>query len=302
MEKFIDLHNHSTASDGTLPPSQLVSMAKAQNLAAIAITDHDTVAGAAEALAAGQQYNIEVVAGVEISVDAISPDGLPISLHLLGYFIDHENQELKQALDRRQNDREARNQQMLHKLNELGVHLTMEQVKEFQASNGSLGRPHFAQAMVRYGWVKDTDQAFRNYLARGAAAYVHKRRLSQKEGIGLIRRAGGVAALAHPAHLLQHNVYFNGLLHGLKSYGLQAVETYYGEYTPQQTQYLINVARKFGLATCGGSDFHGQAKPGLKMGSGRGQLKVPYSCLQELKQKLASRAPQKSAPPHRPTG
>lgn len=286
-EKFVDLHNHSTASDGTLTPTQLVTLARDKNLAAIAVTDHDTTGGVAEAMAAGRQLGVEVIPGVELSVDLLAPDDTPSSLHILGYFIDYESDEFKTALAARQNDRVLRNQKMLEKLNKLGVSLTMDQVKRFQNKDEHMGRPHFASALVEYGWAEDIDQAFQKYLARGAKAYVHKRRLSQEEGIAIITRAGGVAALAHPAHFLQHYNYFTTLLRRLKGYGMRALETYYGEYTPQQIQYLINLARKFGLATCGGSDFHGGNKPGLNMGEGRGQLKVPYSCVTELKQKLA---------------
>ena len=288
MEQLVDLHTHSTASDGTASPTNLVEQAERLGLTAIAITDHDTVGGIDEALQAGNRFSIEVVPGVEISVDAVAPDGSASSLHILGYFIDHQNVELLNALGDRQNDRNQRNQQMLDKLNQLGIPLTLEQVQSFQGKDGSLGRPHFAQAMVAHGMVKDMDEAFSEYLARGARAYVHKKRLNQKQGIALIRQAGGVAALAHPAHFLQHYDYFTELLRDLKKMGMQALETYYGEYSAQQTQYLLNLARKFGLAACGGSDFHGETKPGLHLGSGRGQLKVPYSCLEELKLKKAA--------------
>lgn len=286
MQPYIDLHAHSTASDGSLSPRELVAAAKQLELAAIAITDHDTIDGLEEAMEAGMEFGIEVVPAVELSVDAIAPDGRAASLHLLGYFVDSQSAALNDELKARQHDRDTRNHKILEKLNQHGIGLTMEQVQAFQPRHGSLGRPHFAHALVKHGIVESYDQAFSQYLARGAKAYVHKRRLSQEQGIKLITQAGGVPALAHPAHLLGSYKFFINLLQELKGYGLKAMETYYGEYSQQQMGRLLNLARKFGFAACGGSDFHGQSKPWLQLGSGRGELKVPYSCLEEIKQKL----------------
>jgi predicted metal-dependent phosphoesterase TrpH len=283
MHKFIDLHIHTTASDGSLTPAQVVAEAKRIDLGAIAVTDHDTVSGVEEALAAGRQYGLEVTPGIEISVDYLDQANHSSSLHILGLLIDHHNPQLRQALEERIRDRNIRNQRIIERLRRLGIDISLEQIRAICPQADVLGRPHLGQALVALGHARNQDEAFRRYLARGAAAYVHKRRLSQEQGIKLITDAGGLPVLAHPAHLLPRREHFSNLLHSLKNYGLAGVEAYYSEYSLPQMEKLMHIARKFGLIPCGGSDFHGSSKPAIRIGVGRGQLQVPYRRLEELK-------------------
>jgi predicted metal-dependent phosphoesterase TrpH len=283
MDKFIDLHIHSTASDGSLTPAQVVAEARRIDLGAIAVTDHDTVNGVEEALAAGRQHGLEVAPGIEISVDYCDQENHSSSLHILGLFIDHRSPQLLRALEERARERNIRNQRIIDRLRQLGIDISLEKIRAICPEAGVLGRPHVGQTLVALGHARNQDEAFRKYLARGAAAYIHKRRLSQEQGIKLITEAGGLPVLAHPAHLLGRQEHFSALLHSLKSYGLAGMETYYSEYSPPQMAELTRVARRFGLVPCGGSDFHGAAKPAIRIGVGRGQLQVPYQCLQELK-------------------
>ena len=282
-ESYIDLHTHSSMSDGSLTPTQLVEAAQAEGLAALAITDHDTVDGLDEGLAAAGKSNMEMVAGIEISVDARSHDGSPASLHILGYFIDHHNQQLASALGELVENRDQRNRKMIERLNKLGMVISLEEVEKYKKSPGTLGRPHFAQALIAKGYAKDNNDVFKRFLRRGAPAYVEKRRLNPEEGVNLIINAGGLAALAHPGHFLPHPQYFNNLLVTLKSYGLKGLECYYSEYSDAQMQALLSLAHRHHLAPCGGSDFHGEMKANVHLGSGRGWLKVPYCVLENLK-------------------
>jgi predicted metal-dependent phosphoesterase TrpH len=187
----IDLHTHSSYSDGSLSPRQLVQLAKKQRLRAIALTDHDTVAGVEEALAAGKEFGVEVVPGVEIS--AQYPPG---TMHILGYYIHASNPELLGALKKLQQARAARNPKIIERLQALGLEITINEVLDLSA--GQVGRPHIARALVNKGYVSSIDEAFSRYLKKGAVAYAEKFRFPPAEAIGIIRRAGGIAVLAHP--------------------------------------------------------------------------------------------------------
>ncbi|MDR1396266.1 MAG: PHP domain-containing protein [Desulfarculales bacterium] len=281
---LVDLHTHSSVSDGSLTPAELVRAAQELGLAALALTDHDTVDGLDEALAAALALDLELVPGVEISVSAQNHEGRQISLHILGYFIDHRHPVLQSGLRRLIRNRNQRNLVMLERLNKIGCDLTLSAVESFKKQPGALGRPHFASALVAQGYARDIDDAFQRFLRRGAPGYVEKERLTPQEGISLIIRAGGLPALAHPGHLLDQPVFFQNLLSGLKTCGLGAMECYYPEYTAQQKQDLLSLSHRFDLAPCGGSDFHGQLKPSIHLGTGKGRLKVPYQVLPRMRQ------------------
>lgn len=275
---LIDLHVHTTASDGTMTPEEVVFHAAAQGLKAIAITDHDTVAGIPEALEAGIRAGIEVVPGVELSVK------YPGEMHILGYYIDCQNPILDRGLDLLSLYRSERNPQMVRKLQNLGCQISMEEVTN-EASGGIIGRPHYAAIMVRKGFVRDFADAFELYLGVGKPAYVEKDKLTPGQGIEMIVAAGGIPVLAHPKYLqLSDNIGLDNLVQELKQHGLGGIEVFYSENTPDETERYFSLAIDHGLAVTGGTDFHGSIKPELKIGKGKGNLEVRYNFLERLKE------------------
>jgi len=269
----IDLHIHSTASDGTLSPDAIVQLALQKKLSAIAITDHDTVGGIQQLHQQGIPSGLQFINGVEISIEA--PDSFQVkdSLHLLGYGVDPFNAPLNHALTWLQESRENRIPQMITKLNRIGIPITMEQVVR---ENSVAGRPHIATVLLEMGIVTNFDEAFSRYLGKGQPAYVDRLRLSAKEAIRLIQDAGGIAVIAHPG------VYFRldhmsrkKLLVQLKKMGLKGIEVYYPTHSSAVTRELKTAAEMLELVTTGGTDFHGAIRPGLELGSGNGAFHVP---------------------------
>jgi len=280
---LIDLHTHSTASDGTLRPAELARAAAQAGLAAVALTDHDTVDGLAEFLAAGRDLPLETVPGVEISMQ-----GPSLSLHLVGLFVEPGRGDLTPGLSRLQKAREQRNAAMIQRLKELGIRLEMEEVAA--ASGGGLvGRPHFAQALIKRGVVRNMGEAFNRFLGAGKPAYVPKFRLEPREAIGLIRSAGGVPVLAHPGLVGIGWASLEKLVGDLKEAGLMGLEVYYSEHDANITRRLAGLAARLRLLVSGGSDFHGASKAGTALGSGKGNLAVPADLLPPLK-RAAGRA------------
>jgi predicted metal-dependent phosphoesterase TrpH len=212
---LIDMHVHTSASDGTMAPAEVVSLAARSGLKAVAITDHDTVDGLAEAQAAGAKEGLEVVPGIEISVDYNG------EMHILGYYIDPQNHDLRQGLADLRRYRDERNPQMIKKLRALNFDITLEEVAR-AAGDGVSGRPHFARVMLQKGWVHSFDEAFDRYLGIGQPAYVKKEKLTPAEGIALVAKAGGIPVLAHPKYLkIKGRNGLAGLLPELMEYGLQ---------------------------------------------------------------------------------
>ena len=278
---LVDLHIHTSTSDGSYSPKEIVDLAKKQGLKAIAITDHDTIGGNKEAVEAGMDRDLEVIPGVEISVEW---DKGPI--HILGYYIDWENRKLASQLKNLIAFREERNPQIVKKLNLLGLQLSYDEVKKV-AGEGAVGRPHFAQVLVKRGYVKNEDQAFKKYLQRGASAYVDKKRLSPQEGIHLIKDAGGIAVLAHPFTTdgIIHKEMEQCICH-LRQLGIEGIEALYPLHTAQQTLQLQDLAKKHKLLVTGGTDFHGKQKPQILLGRGFGNMRVPYHLVIEMKKAL----------------
>ena len=278
----IDLHIHSTASDGSLTPADIIDHAQKLNLAAIAITDHDSVDGSKEALRIGIPPSLHFLTGVEIS--AAHPPFFPGSgsFHILGYAIQLDNRDLNQALNRLQDARKNRNPEILKRLNKLGFRISLEEVGQ-EVGEGQLGRPHIAYAMVKKGFVASVDEAFEKYLGTARPAYVDKDRIECEQAINLIRAAGGVPVLAHPALLnIENDQKLDALLQNLMNIGLAGIEVYYPGHSPQQIQQYKELAEKYGLLMTGGTDFHGSIMPEIKMGSGDGDLFVPYNLYEEL--------------------
>jgi predicted metal-dependent phosphoesterase TrpH len=277
---LIDLHTHTTASDGSLTPAELVAMAAQAGLKALAVTDHDTVDGLAEALEAGRRAGLEVVPGVEISVQG-GPTG---SMHMLGLLVDHGHPGLVEGLKRLQRARAERNPKIVQKFNALGIPLTMEEVAA-HAGGELVGRPHFAQALLKRGIVRDRGEAFARYLGAGAPAYVAKYRFSPAEGMAMIRAAGGVPVLAHPGMLKLATGDLEKLVRELMRDGLEGIEALYSEHDQALRNWLTSLAARLGLVISGGTDFHGLAKPDIRLGLGRGDLRVPPGVLAGLKQR-----------------
>jgi predicted metal-dependent phosphoesterase TrpH len=278
----IDLHIHSTASDGTFSPSEILQLASRSGLRAIAITDHDTLDGSRQALECGIPATLHFITGVEISTQpAMDWDAIG-SLHILGYGIDPRHSELRQTLSKFQQVRIERTHRILDRLRNLGIPLTMEQVAA-EVGQGAAGRPHVASAMVKAGAVADIDEAFQKYLRKGCPAYVSKERLDCLQAFELIRAAGGIPVLAHPSLIpCRSNDELAGLVASLCKIGLKGLEVYYTEHSRQAVALYMALAEKFGLTVTGGSDFHGRLTPHVKMGKGTGELHVPYALFEYL--------------------
>jgi predicted metal-dependent phosphoesterase TrpH len=278
----IDLHIHTTASDGTFTPQEILSRAQRLGLKAIAITDHDTVVGSKEALRSGIPPSLEFLTGVEIS--ATPPPFYPGSgsFHLLGYSIHLDDPKLNGTLEKLQQARKNRNPAIIDRLQELGISITLEEVRK-EAGEGQLGRPHIAKLMVKKGAVASIDEAFDRFLGTGKAAYVDKQRVDCFKAIEIILDAGGVPVLAHPGLLDYSNEnQFDELIGNLKNAGILGLEVYYSEHTPDQTRLFAELAHRHGLLVTGGSDFHGDIQPEIEMGSGKGELIVPYELFEKL--------------------
>ena len=274
----IDLHIHTTASDGSLTPSQVVRYAKEKGLKAIAITDHDTIHGNEEAIKEGIRAGIEVIPGVEISVDYS-----PGTMHMLGYFIATEDPILNEKLSLLQDSRADRNPKIIEKLNKLGISLTYDEVVQ-ASGGGQVGRPHMAQVLVEKGYTKSIKEAFDKYLGKGAPAYLDKFRLGAAEAITMITDAGGLPVLAHPFTLsCKSSDELDALAKNLVHQGLRGIEVYYSEHDEKQTSSYKLLAKRYNLAITGGSDFHGKNIKGIDLGTGRGNLKIPYTILENLK-------------------
>jgi predicted metal-dependent phosphoesterase TrpH len=273
---MIDLHTHSTFSDGSLTPAELAAEGARVGLKALALTDHDNLQGVPAFLEACRQHGLQGIGGVEISLEAG-----PGTMHLLGYFVDPKHPGLCEALGRILEGREDRNQLILKRLNELGYPLTWDEVAQY-AGEDVVGRPHFAQALVARGLVKDKDAAFERLLAKGKPAYVDRFRLAPAEALRLLRAAGGVPALAHPFTLNLSNAKLRELVAELRGLGLEALEAYYSEHSPDLQARYCAMARELDLAVTGGSDFHGSMNPGVKLGIGFGGLRVPDELVEPL--------------------
>jgi predicted metal-dependent phosphoesterase TrpH len=276
--KLIDLHIHSTASDGSYAPAEVVRQAKEGGLAAIALTDHDTVDGLAEAMAAGEQLGLEVIPGVEIS--AQYPGG---TMHILGLFVNYHNGLLDKRLAVLKQARIDRNPQIIAKLNGLGIPVTMARVQEI-SGGGQVGRPHIARALMEAGYVSSIQEAFDKYLGYQRAAYVSKFRFPPTQALAMIREANGIPVLAHPFTLgLGSAAALRKLVMELKGLGLAGLEVYYSEHTPEQEALYLKLAQELDLLITGGSDYHGDNKPEIILGSMPSQEKLSYKLVEALK-------------------
>lgn len=279
---MIDLHCHSTFSDGTLTPSAIAAMARESGISAVALTDHDTTDGVTEFMQACGREGIEGVVGVEISADV--PKG---TLHVLGYGIDLQNTPLQGALGEIRAGRCQRNQVILEKLKSLGYELTWEEVCSL-AGEDVVGRPHFAQALVNRGYVKSREDAFERLLAKGKPGYVGRFRLTPEDGIAVVKGAGGIAVMAHPFTLGLSDRQLAEELRRLVDVGLSGIEVYYSEHPPALQEKYRALAESLGLLMTGGSDFHGDGNPAIRLGRGFGNLSVPDDLMGPLRDAMGS--------------
>ena len=273
----IDLHLHTTHSDGSFSTAEVMAFAKQAGLAALAITDHDIVDGIPEATAIGKELGIEVVPGVEISSRLGESE-----LHILGYFLNWTDPLLAQRLSTLRDSRHLRNPKIVQRLNELGIPITYEEVRAL-AGTESVGRPHIARLLMEKKFVTSANEAFDRYLATGRPAFVDRDLPAPADAVRWIREAGGVPVLAHPTWVRTSAEGLRVLVQELKAVGLGGVEVHYSTHTPSQTTEYLDLAKQCDLLVTGGSDFHGVTKPDIEVGIGRGQLKVSQKLLDPLR-------------------
>ena len=271
---MIDLHSHTNESDGSLAPEQLVAEARRVGLRLLGITDHDTFKGYDLAVPFAREAGIEMMCGIELSTKLHSQ-----SVHLLGYFPNGAPQGIRAWVLDMQESRRDRNRRLVARLRELGLDITLEEAEA--RGRGMTGRPHFAQILVEKGYVSGLRQAFDDYLDESAKGYVYRREPQFAEGVGRIREAGGIASLAHPIRVKGD---LPSMMPELCACGLNAIEAYHSDHTPQDTSLYLEIAARHGLLATGGSDFHGAAKPDVVLGTGRdGNLRVPYELVERIR-------------------
>lgn len=275
-ERTVDFHTHSTCSDGTLTPTELVRHAKEAGLTAFALTDHDSVDGINEAKKEAERIGIEFIAGIEFSAAENT------ETHIIGLFIDPENEALLKTIEKLKGSRKRRMEEICFKLRNLGMDITHDEALEIAGGN-FVGRAHIAKLMVQKGYCKTIKECFEKYIGLGKPAYAEKNELSAVEAVQAIRAAGGLAFLAHLNQTGYNLEQLEELLLKLKSAGLNGIEGYYPEYTSEQISDYRQLAEKLSLCFSGGSDYHAAMKPHIEIGVGTGDLSIPYFVLQNMK-------------------
>lgn len=279
MGDFVDLHVHSTASDGTCSPSQVVQLAKEAGLKAFALTDHDTIDGVQEAQEAGRKLDMEVISGIEMSCNYEN-----VELHILGLFADIQDKQFKDSLEYLRRNREKRNEDMVALFQKDGLDITMEAL---QSGNPDtvITRAHFARILMEKGYVKTKTQAFDRYVGYGCPYYIPKPIVTPEEAMEILKQGKCVPVLAHPFLYHLGDKKTKECIAYLKTLGLQGVEVYHSSNNPFESEKLRSFAAAEGLLLTGGSDFHGNNKPDIKIGVGRGGLRVHISLLDALKKR-----------------
>ena len=277
--KLIDLHVHSTASDGTFSPSELVRYALSKGLSAFALTDHDSVAGLDEALEAANGTSLEVIKGIEFSTVWQSKD-----IHIVGLDIDPKHPDFKTHLEQFLSSRDTRNVRMIKKMQKDSIGISMEQMQE-RFGDTVLTRAHIARFLMEHGYVTQMSEAFDRYLSPGCPYYIEREKITPQMSVSLITSTGGIPVLAHPMLYHLSDAQLKELILALKPLGLMGIEAVYSTYSEEETTYVRNLAYETDLCLSGGSDFHGANKPGLDLGCGYGQLTVPYEFLDRLRER-----------------
>lgn len=277
--RTVDFHTHSTYSDGTLSPTELVRHAAKSGLSAFALTDHDSTDGIAEASAEAEKLGIEFIPGIEFSAFDKT------ETHIIGLFVDPQNEVLRNTSLKLKNGRRNRMQDICAELCTLGFDITYEDVLN-TAKSDFVGRAHIGKLMVEKGYCKTVGECFDKYIGAGKPAYSQREKITPAEAVKIIKNAGGLAFLAHLNQTGYTENELENLLRDLKQTGLDGIEGYYTEYTPEHIELYRNLALKLNLALSGGSDFHGDVKPNIEIGAGKGNLKIPYYVLENLKSLL----------------
>ncbi len=278
MNRYIDLHVHSTASDGTLSPAELVQEAKKAGLAAIAVTDHDSVGGIREALDAGNVYGLEVVPGIELSTEYADTE-----IHVVGLFIDPDNHLLNEQIRAFVDNRDNRNLKIIEKLQAAGFSITAEEI--YRRNPGSvIARPHIARYLVDTEQAKDVKTVFNKYIGDGCPCFVDRFKITPMRAVELIHAAGGTAVLAHPCLYKMSRETLIRMIEEMLIPGLDGIEAVYSCNQGSDEKDYREIAEKYGLLLSGGSDFHGANKPHIHLGTGRGNLHVPYEFLEQIKE------------------
>ncbi|MGB9678603.1 MAG: PHP domain-containing protein [Thermoanaerobacteraceae bacterium] len=266
-----DLHMHSTSSDGSNSPSEVVRLAKEHNLDCISLTDHDTINGLCEALEASKKYNIELIPGIELNSFNEEQE-----VHILGYFLNYKDKNLLVKLNNIIDLRLKRAEEILKKLNNIGIQINLEDILEFTNKN-YIGRPHIARALIKKKYVTTVKEAFEKYIGEDAPAYVKSYRLNTYEAIELLKNNGAVPVLAHPGLLKNDKI-----IKDLVNHGLMGIEVYHSKHTQDDINYYLEIAKSFNLLITGGSDFHGIEVDGRDL---LGSIKLDYSYVKLLKAK-----------------
>ncbi len=274
----IDLHTHSTCSDGTFSPTELIDYAAKQGLTAIALTDHDTLEGIPEAAEAAKRSGVELIAGIEFSTVFHNRD-----LHILGLEMDCQNPRLREEILRVQTERRRRNQQMIDRMAADGIDISARQMAETYGDR-LWTRAHFARYLADHGYVKTMKDAFQTHIGEHCKYYVPRDRVSPFQMVSLIRETGGIPVLAHPFQYRLETEELKQLLLALKEKGLIGVEAIYSTHTAGQERQIRRLAEETGLQISGGSDFHGANKPDIDLGRGKGNLRIPYEILENLRE------------------
>ncbi len=275
--RCVDLHTHSHVSDGTDSPAEIVRQAAKCNLAAVALTDHDTIDGLDEASEAGKKYDIEVVRGCEISVE--SPYG---QVHLLGLWLPEHSPSFEEMLEQFRADRKSRNQRMVENLVTLGCPISYAEVVNY-AKGEPVGRPHIAEVMCQNGFTSSQEAAFKGFLVKGTPAFVPKKNADPQKVTTLLADIGATVAIAHPMLLPCPREWLEDFLSDMRSYGLSAIEAWHSSHNPEQVRYCTDLAARLNLGLTGGSDYHGALKPMVKLGTGRGQVRFTQALYERLK-------------------
>ncbi|HEX4220340.1 MAG TPA: PHP domain-containing protein [Acidimicrobiales bacterium] len=275
---MIDLHTHSTVSDGSDRPERIPELAALVGCSAVALTDHDSLAGLPAARRRAEELGVDLVPGCEISCRSVGTG----AMHVLVYFVDDDGGPLAEELVRLRDDRLRRNVALADRMAAIGLPVTYEEVVDIAGGEDGVGRPHFATALVNRGVVGSIQEAFDRYLGNGGPAYVPKSRLDATDVAELARASGGVAVLAHPFSLDLEPAELARTIGELAEHGFAGIEAIYGRYSPRQRRDLVTLADRFDLVATGGSDHHGTIKPDLTVGTGTGDLKVPDRVLERL--------------------
>jgi predicted metal-dependent phosphoesterase TrpH len=271
MSAVVDLHLHTTASDGRLRPADLVDLVAGKGLQVISVSDHDTTEGLNEANAAALKHpGLRIIPGIELSTDIPGDE-----LHMLGYFFDREDPKFQEILKRFRQGRLERGRMIVEKLAEYGLHVEWERVQEIAGEGTSVGRPHIALALVEAGYFKEPKDPFMEYLGRNGLAYAEREKMTPEEGVRMLADVGGVAVLAHPAGLAD----LDDKVAELKAAGLVGMEVHYAMYTPETIGRLLDVAQRHDLIPCGGSDYHGLGNTGEQL---PGLLGPPMETVERL--------------------